>query len=102
MSRPSVEYRDAARDALSDARELRRLWRLRMFQRATCLEEVRHIAEAIVRMTDEEVDRLRDHIHPGTGNGTGGYSYQHPPPAWMDGITRRLLGVPPTLTGPQA
>lgn len=103
IERSSREYRDLFQDALDNGR----VYRLRPFlpcRNAKNLEELRHIAETIVRMTDEELDRLRDHLTPPGqgGHGTGGYSYAHPPPEWMDGITRHLLGVPAKMTGPQA
>lgn len=103
MRRPSAEFRDLASDALADPHRLLRLRRLRLFHNAQSLAQARHIAEAIVRMTDEELDRLRDHLLPFDDDAvTGGYSYAHPPPEWMDAITRDLLGVPAKVTGAQA
>lgn len=103
MERPSSEYREFFTDALKSG-ELRRLYPFLPCRNATCLEEVRHIAETIAKMTDEEIDRLRDHLTPpGQGDhGTGGYSYANPPPEWMDDITRKLLGLPAKMTGTQA
>lgn len=102
MGMSSEDYRSGVRDFLKEghAHHLR----LRPFRRARTVAEKRHIAEVIVRMTDEELDRLRDHITPSAdgGCGTGGYSYRHPPPEWMDDITRELLGVPAKMTGAQA
>jgi hypothetical protein len=65
MTRPSSEYRDAARDALSDDHELSRLRRLAPFRAARDLVEARRIAEAVVRMSNEEVDRLRESLASG-------------------------------------
>lgn len=102
MSMSSEHYRSGIRDFLNDGNA--HLLRLRPFRNARTVAEKRHIAEVIVRMTDEELDRMRDHLTPPgqRGHGTGGYSYSHPPPAWMDDITRGLLGVPAKMTDAQA
>lgn len=63
MSRPSSEYRDYFRDVLASG-ELYRLRRMRPCRNAANLDEVRRIAEDIVKMNDEELDCLRESLTP--------------------------------------
>jgi hypothetical protein len=94
------QHREVIQDAVNNG-DLHRL-RLRVFRNASCIAEREHIAAAVLRMTDEEVARLRAHLLPQEDDGSDGYSCAHPPPEWMDGITRTLLGVPQRMTGAQA
>lgn len=63
MSRPSSEYRDYFRDVLASG-ELYRLRRFLPCRNAKDLDEVKRIAEDIVKMSDEELDRLRESLTP--------------------------------------
>jgi len=63
MSRTSKEYREVIQDVL-DSGMLRRLWFYMPFRDAKDLDEAKRIAEDIVKMSDEELDRLRESLTP--------------------------------------
>lgn len=63
MTRTSSEYRDYFRDVLAEG-DVYRLWRMLPCRNAKDLDEVKRIAEDIVKMSDEELDRLRANLTP--------------------------------------
>lgn len=63
MKRTGRFYREVVQDALETG-ELRRLWVFMPFRDAKDLDDVRRIAEGLLKMSDEELDRLRESLMP--------------------------------------